>query len=61
MAQQQLGAYGVVQGIGVGLGTGLAGGGDWGLAVCMCMPHAVAGRARAWGVAACGLRGPGAG
>ena len=48
MAQQQLGAYGVVQGIGVGLGTGLAGGGDWGLAVCMCMPHAVARAHGAW-------------
>ena len=48
MAQQQLGAYGVVQGIGLGLGTGLAGGGDWGLAVCMCMPHAVERAHGAW-------------
>ena len=59
MAQQQLGAYGMVQGIGLGLGTGLAGGGR--LGACGVHVHAACGRARAWGVAACGLRGPGAG
>ena len=49
MAQQQLGAYGMVQGIGVGLDTGLAGGVIGGLrCACACrIPHAVA---RAWGL-----------